>query len=150
MAKLYLKRFSTWEAYQESNILDGTFFVIVESGQLGVRKGEIDILTPPKTLSDYEMLAEGEAIITQNDTVSQAISKLEKKIVSLADNAEEAKNTAEDALNAVKNLEYTGDTDPELESRVSQLESKTVLISSTEFDALEGIDQNKIYYIYDD
>ena len=44
MAKLYLRRFSTLENYQNAVIEDGTFFVIVESGQLGVRKGELDIL----------------------------------------------------------------------------------------------------------
>lgn len=52
-------------------------------------------------------------------------------------------------MTAVKNLEYTGETDPDLEARVTQLESKVVLISEEEYDALEGLDQNKIYYIYE-
>ena len=34
MAKLNLRRFSTLENYQNAVIEDGTFFVIVESGQL--------------------------------------------------------------------------------------------------------------------
>lgn len=148
MAKLYLRRFSTLENYQNADIVDGTFFVIVESGQLGVRKGDIDILTPPNTLFDYE-LPDGDMVITQNDTISQAIGKLERRIQNLGDNAEEALNTANDAITAVKNLEYTGDTDPDLEARVTQLESKIVLMSESEFEALEGIDQNKIYYIYE-
>lgn len=148
MAKLLLYRFSTLEKYRNAVLEDGTFFVIVESGQLGVRKGDIDILTPPNTLFDYE-LPEGEVVITQNDTISQAIGKLERRIQNLGDNAEEALNTANDAITAVKNLEYTGDTDPDLEARVTQLESKIVLMSESEFEALEGIDQNKIYYIYE-
>lgn len=54
MAKLCLRRFSTHENYKnavESNdIQDGTFFIIEESEQLGVRKGEHDILTPDNNL----------------------------------------------------------------------------------------------------
>ena len=68
MAKLYLRRFSTLENYQNAVIEDGTFFVIVESGQLGVRKGELDILTPSNTLRDYK-LPEGDVVITSNDTI---------------------------------------------------------------------------------
>lgn len=149
MANLYLRRFSTLEKYQNAEIVDGTFFVIVESGQLGVRKGDLDILTPPNTLYDYT-LPEGEVVITQNDTITQAIGKLEKRIMDLGDNAEEALNTANDAITAVKNLEYTGDHNAELEARVTQLESKIVLMPESEFEAMEGLDQNKIYYIYED
>ena len=148
MSKLYLKRFTTLDAYQNTNIPDGTFFIIVESGQLGVRKGDLDILTPPNTLYDYQ-LPDGEIVITQNDTISQAIGKLEKQIQNLADNAEEAKNKAEDAITAVRNLEYSGETNPDLEMRVTQLESRIEILSESEFESLEGLDQNKIYYIYD-
>ena len=148
MAKLYLRRFSTLENYQNADIVDGTFFVIVESGQLGVRKGEVDVLTPPNTLYDYE-LPEGEVVITQNDTIAQAIGKLEKRIMDLGDNAEEAVNTANDAMNAVKNLEFNGETNPDHERRLTQLESKIVLMSESDFDAMEGLDSNKIYYIYE-
>ena len=80
MAKLYLRRFSTLENYQNAVIEDGTFFVIVESGQLGVRKGGLDILTPSNTLHDYK-LPDGEVVITQNDTIAEAIAKLEKRII---------------------------------------------------------------------
>lgn len=149
MANLHLRRFSTLENYQNANIVDGTFFIIVESGQLGVRRGELDILTPPNTLRDYK-LPDGEIIITQNDTIAQAIGKLEKRIINLGDNVSEAINIANNAINAVKNLEYNGESDPNVEVRLSQLESKTILISESEFEALEGLDQNKIYYIYED
>ena len=79
MAKLYLRRFSTLENYQNAVIEDGTFFVIVESGQLGVRKGELDILTPSNTLRDYE-LPEGEVVITQNDTMLKPLLNLKTEI----------------------------------------------------------------------
>ena len=148
MAKLYLRRFSTLENYQNAVIEDGTFFVIVESGQLGVRKGELDILTPSNTLRDYE-LPEGEVIITQNDTIAQAIAKLEQRLNNFGDNIETAINTANNAIDAVKNLEFNGDYNAELEVRVTTLENKIELISEEDFDALEGYDPNRVYYIYE-
>lgn len=148
MAKLYLRRFSTLENYQNADIVDGTFFVIVESGQLGVRKGELDILTPPNTLYDYQ-LPEGEVIITQNDTIAQAIGKLEKRLNNFSDTVEEAINTANDAIETVRNLEYNGEDDPELEARITVLENKIELISEEDFEAMEGFDRNRIYYIYE-
>ena len=148
MAKLYLRRFSTLENYQNADIVDGTFFVIVESGQLGVRKGELDILTPPNTLYDYQ-LPEGEVIITQNDTIAQAIGKLEKRLNNFSDTVEEAINTANDAIETVRNLEYNGEDDPELEARITVLENKIELISEEDFEAMEGFDKNRIYYIYE-
>lgn len=148
MAKLYLRRFSTLENYQNAVIEDGTFFVIVESGQLGVRKGELDILTPSNTLRDYE-LPDGEVVITQNDTIAQAIAKLEKRLNNFGDNIETAVNTANNAIDAVKNLEFNGDYNAELEVRVTTLENKIELISEEDFDVLEGFDPNRIYYIYE-
>ena len=106
MAKLSLRRFSTLENYQNADIVDGTFFVIVESGQLGVRKGEVDVLTPPNTLYDYK-LPDGEIVITQNDTIAQAIAKLEKKTNDFADEVEATLNAAEEALDAVRNVQET-------------------------------------------
>lgn len=148
MAKLYLRRFSTLENYQNAVIEDGTFFVIVESGQLGVRKGELDILTPSNTLRDYE-LPEGEIVITQNDTIAEAIAKLEKRIVNIADNVESAVNTANDAIEAVRNLDFNGDVNPDHESRIVALENQIEIISEEEFEAKEGFDRNRIYYIYE-
>ena len=148
MAKLYLRRFSTLENYQNAVIEDGTFFVIVESGQLGVRKGELDILTPSNTLRDYE-LPEGEIVITQNDTIEEAIAKLEKRIINIADNVESAVNTANDAIEAVRNLDFNGDVNPDHESRIVALENQIEIISEEEFEAKEGFDRNRIYYIYE-
>ena len=148
MAKLYLRRFSTLENYQNADIVDGTFFVIVESGQLGVRKGEVDVLTPPNTLYDYT-LPDGEVVITQNDTIAQAIAKLEKRANNIADNIEEAVNTANNAIDAVRNLEFNGETDPDVEARLVTLENKIEIISEEAFDAMEGFDRNRIYYIYE-
>ena len=149
--KLYLRRFATWDLYQDTYMPDGTFFVIIESGQLGVRKGDVDILTPPNTLYNYT-LPEGEIVITQNDTIAQAIGKLQKQIMNLGDNSAEALNTANDAITAVRNLDYSGDRDPDVEARLTQLESKVVLIYEADFEELklEGIDRNKIYYIYEE
>lgn len=148
MAKLYLRRFSTLENYQNAVIEDGTFFVIEESGQLGVRKGELDILTPPNTLYDYQ-LPEGEVVITSNDTISQAIAKLEKRIVDFSDNIEEAINTSNNAMDAVRNLEFNGDYNAELEARITILENQIEVISEEEFEAMEGFDRNRVYYIYE-
>jgi hypothetical protein len=148
MAKLYLRRFSTLENYQNAVIEDGTFFVIVESGQLGVRKGELDILTPSNTLRDYQ-LPEGEVVITQNDTIAEAIAKLEKRVIDFSDNAETAVNTANDAMEAVRNLDFNGEVNPDHESRIVALENQIEVISEEEFEAKEGFDRNRIYYIYE-
>ena len=148
MAKLYLRRFSTLENYQNAVIEDGTFFVIVESGQLGVRKGELDILTPSNTLRDYE-LPEGEIVITQNDTIAEAIAKLEKRIINIADNVESAVNTANNAIDAIRNLDFNSDVNPDHESRIVALEQQIEIISEEEFEAKEGFDRNRIYYIYE-
>lgn len=57
MAKLCLYRFSTIEKYQNAvnnnDIIDGAFFIIEESEQLGVRKGDRDILTPDKSIKEF-------------------------------------------------------------------------------------------------
>lgn len=148
MAKLYLRRFSTLENYQNAVIEDGTFFVIVESGQLGVRKGELDILTPCNTLRDYH-LPDGEIIITQNDTIAQAIAKLEKRLNNFSDNVEEAINTSNNAIEAIRNLEYNGEVNPDHEERIVALEKQIQLISEEEFERMDGFDRNKVYYIYE-
>lgn len=148
MAKLYLRRFSTLENYQNADIVDGTFFVIVESGQLGVRKGEVDLLTPPNTLYDYE-LPDGEVIITQNDTIAQAIAKLEKRANDFADDVEEALNTANNAIETVRSLEFDGDVDAQLVADVQELKTRIELISEEDFEAKVGFDRNRIYYIYE-
>lgn len=148
MAKLYLRRFSTLENYQNAVIEDGTFFVIVESGQLGVRKGELDILTPSNTLRDYQ-LPEGDVVITQNDTIAEAIAKLEKRIIDFADNVEAAVNTSNNAMEAVRNLEFNGEINPDHETRIVALENQIEIISEEEFEAKEGFDRNRIYYIYE-
>ena len=148
MAKLYLRRFSTLENYQNAVIEDGTFFVIIESGQLGVRKGELDILTPPNTLYDYQ-LPEGEVVITQNDTITQAIAKLEKRANDYADAAEQAINTANDAMATVRLLEYTGEVDTNLVADVEELKSRIEILSEEQFEAMDGFDKNRIYYIYE-
>lgn len=148
MAKLYLRRFSTLENYQNAVIEDGTFFVIVESGQLGVRKGELDILTPSNTLRDYK-LPDGEIIITSNDTIAEAIAKLEKRIIDFSDDIESAVNTANVAIEAVKNLEFNGGGNPDYESRIVALENQIEVISEEEFEVKEGFDRNRIYYIYE-
>lgn len=148
MAKLYLRRFSTLENYQNAVIEDGTFFVISESGQLGVRRGEFDVLTPCNTLRDYE-LPDGDVIITQNDTIAEAIAKLEKRLNNFSDITEEALNTANDALESVSNLNYDGEINPDHEARITVLENKIVLISEEEFEAMNGFDKNRIYYIYE-
>lgn len=148
MAKLYLRRFSTLENYQNAVIEDGTFFVIIESGQLGVRKGELDILTPPNTLYDYQ-LPEGEVVITQNDTITQAIAKLEKRANDYADTVEQAINTANDAMATVRSLEYTGEVDTNLVADVEELKSRIEILSEEQFEAMDGFDKNRIYYIYE-
>ena len=148
MAKLYLRRFSTLENYQNAEIIDGTFFVIEESGQLGVRKGDLDILTPPNTLYNYQ-LPEGEIVITQNDTIAQAIAKLEKRIIDFSDNIETAINTSNNAMDAVKNLEFNGEVNPDHETRIVALENQIEVISEEEFEAKESFDRNRIYYIYE-
>lgn len=57
MAKLCLYRFSTIEKYQNAvnnnDIIDGAFFIIEESEQLGVRKGDRDILTPDNSIKEF-------------------------------------------------------------------------------------------------
>ena len=148
MAKLYLRRFSTLENYQNAVIEDGTFFVIVESGQLGVRKGELDILTPSNTLRDYK-LPEGEVVITQNDTIAQAIAKLERRLNNFGDNIEAAVNTANNAIDAVRNLDFNGEVNPDHESRIVALENQIEVLSEEEFEAKDGFDRNRIYYIYE-
>lgn len=148
MAKLNLRRFSTLKNYQNAVLEDGTFFVIVESGQLGVRKGNLDILTPCNTLRDY-VLPNGEIIITQNDTIAQAIAKLEKRLNNFSDDVTEAVNTSNNALETVQNLEYNGEVNPNHESRIVALENKIVLISEAEFSEMVGFDRNKVYYIYE-
>ena len=148
MAKLYLRRFSTLENYQNADIVYGTFFVIVESGQLGVRKGEVDLLTPPNTLYDYE-LPDGEVVITQNDTIAQAIAKLEKRANDFADDVEEALNTANNAIETVRSLEFDGDVDARLVADVQELKTRIELISEEAFEAKVGFDRNRIYYIYE-
>ena len=90
MKRLYLRRFSTLENHQNANIVDGTFFVIVESGQLGFRKGKTDVLTPPNTLYDYTF-PEGDVIITQNKNITQAFNKLEK-IINCTIECQDVKN----------------------------------------------------------
>lgn len=150
---MILQRFKSFSDYSavEAELLDGTFFIIADTGQFGaiVDKGERwNILSPPNTLKDFE-LPEGDVVITQRDTVHQAICKLAKQIQDLGDNVEEAKNTANDAMTIIKNFEFNGDYNAEFESRLTQLESKIVMMSESEFDELEGIDQNKIYYIYE-
>ena len=115
---------------------------------MGVRKGELDILTPSNTLRDYE-LPEGEIVITQNDTIAEAIAKLEKRIINIADNVESAVNTANDAIEAVRNLDFNGDVNPDHESRIVALENQIEIISEEEFEAKEGFDRNRIYYIYE-
>lgn len=152
MSKLYLKRFKTWDNYQEANIPDGTFFVIVDAGQLGVRKGEVDILTPPNTLHDYK-LPEGELVITQNDTISQAIGKLEKHIIDLGDDVQKAKDDAKTAVDALGFLEEnSGITDWEkaITQEINLLKNRHCVMSESEFENLPGINPNYIYYIYED
>jgi len=148
MAKLYLRRFSTLENYQNAVIEDGTFFVIVESGQLGVRKGELDILTSSNTLRDYQ-LPEGDVIITSNDTIAEAIAKLEKRLNDFSDNIEGAINTSNDAMEAVRNLDFNGEINPDHETRIVALENQIEILSEEEFEAKEGFDRNRIYYIYE-
>ena len=148
MANLYLRRFSTLEKYNNAEIEDGTFFVIVESGQLGVRKGSKDILTPCNTLRDYE-LPEGEVVITQNDTIASAFSKLVERINRFSDVTEEAVNTANNAIEIVQNLEYDGEINVDHESRIVELENRIEIISEDEFEQKIGFDKNRIYYIYE-
>lgn len=148
MPKLYLRRFSTLEKYQTADIAEGTFFVIIESGQLGVRSGDLDLLTPPNYLKGYE-LPEEDSIITENDTIMQAIAKLDKRYSVCNDNAAEALSNSNNALESIRNLEYTGDANPDHEVRITILENKIELISEEDFDAMEGFDRNKIYYVYE-
>lgn len=153
MANLILRRFSTLEKYQNADIADGTFFVIVETGQLGVRKGEgedaIDIISPYHTLNGFTLPEDGEELdLSSNDTLVQAFAKLEKKIMNMADNSQEALETAQTALNAVSNLQ-SGDPDAELEARVSILENQIVVKSEEEFEAMDGFNTNTIYYVYE-
>ena len=148
MANLYLRRFSTLEKYNNAEIEDGTFFVIVESGQLGVRKGSKDILTPCNTLRDYE-LPDGEVVITQNDTIASAFSKLVERINRFSDVTEEAVNIANNAIEIVQNLEYDGEINVDHESRIVELENRIEIISEDEFEQKIGFDKNRIYYIYE-
>lgn len=148
MANFLLRRFSTLENYTNAKIEDGTFFVIVESGQLGVRKGDLDILTPSNILYDYE-LPEGDVIITQNDTIAEAIAKLEQRLNNFSDDVEEAINTSNNAISAIENLDYKGEVNPDHEIRIVALENKIEVISEEEFEAMEGFDKNRIYYIYE-
>ena len=106
MAKLYLRRFSTLENYQNADIEDGTFFVIEETSQLGVMKGRVPILTPLRTLEGYE-IPEGEVVITQNNTISEAIAILAKRTNEYADKAKEALDEANRAVNLIRDFEYT-------------------------------------------
>ena len=147
MTQFRLKRFNTLAKYQETDIPDGTFFVIVETGQLGVRKGDKDVLTPPNTLRDYESLAEGDALITQNETVAKAIAILEQKLLNSCDNIEEINNKADLAIESIKNLNSGENT--KLEVRITSLENRIEIISEEEFELKEGFDRNRIYYIYE-
>ena len=115
---------------------------------MGVRKGDLDIITPSNTLRDYQ-LPEGEVVITSNDTIAEAIAKLEKRINDFSDNAEKAVNTANDAIEAVRNLDFNGEINPDHESRIVALENQIEIISEEEFEAKEGFDRNRIYYIYE-
>lgn len=148
MAKLHLRRFSTFENYQNAILEEGTFFIIIESGQLGVRSGEVDILTPTNYLKGYQ-LPEEDSVVTENDTIIQAIAKLDKRYSVCNDNAAEALSNSNNALESIRNLEYTGDANPDHEVRITTLENKIELISEEDFDTMEGFDKNKIYYVYE-
>lgn len=152
MANLYLRRFSTLENYRNADIEDGTFFVIVESGQLGVRKGDLDILTPPETLYDYP-IPDGEVIITQNDTITQAFVKLEKRLISLGEDVQIAKSDAKeakDALGILTDNENYSDWEKAITGEIIFLKERHQVVSESEFEALPGIKPNYIYYIYED
>jgi hypothetical protein len=114
---------------------------------LGVRNGDLDILTPSNTLRDYK-LPEGEIVITQNDTIAEVIAKLEKRIIDFSDNTENAVNIANNALEAVKNLDFNGEVNPNHEARIVALENQIEIISEEEFEAKESFDRNRVYYIY--
>ena len=136
MANLYLRRFRTLEKYQNADIVDGTFFVIMETGQIGARKGEgenaIDVLTPlhiPVLGEEYSLLKDDDLIITQNTTIAKAVAKLEERIKNMADSAEEAINA--DLVNDIQELK------------------KIVIISEEEFESKVGFDRNRVYYIYE-
>lgn len=152
MAKLYLRRFSSLDNYRKADIEDGTFFVIEESGQLGVRKGNLDILTPSNTLFDYP-LPEGEMIITQNDTITQAISKLELGLINLADDVQTAKDDskeAKEALGFLKDDSSHTEWEKAIAGEISFLKNRHQIISESDFENLSGINRGYIYYIYED
>ena len=157
MANLYLRRFRTLEKYQNADIVDGTFFVIMETGQLGVRKGEgenaIDVLTPlhiPILGEEYTLLKDDDLIITQNTTIAKAVAKLEERIKNMADSAEEAINIAKEAKDAIDRLNYNGETiNADLVNDIQELKEKIVILSEEEFESKVGFDRNRVYYIYE-
>ena len=154
MAKITLKRFKDVAAYTENKtggtIKDGDLFIINETRQIGTNCKGNYILTPSNTLNDY-IPVEGELFITGHDSISRAIAKLEYRVGLV-------KNLANSALNAVANLEElenVTDTEAALVVKISELEAKLeglpkhVCLSETAYNTLDEIDQNTVYYIYE-
>lgn len=155
MAELRLRRFSTIVKYEEFRyeILDGDFFIIDETEQLGVNyKGRI-FLTPSDILHGYA-LPEGEIVITERDTIKEAIGKLEKHINDTDSDIAVAISKADSAYSAVEEFKNFDVSDSDaallaLAGRIRALEDRDVVISAKDYAALEAIDVNKIYYIYE-
>lgn len=154
MAQITLKRFKNIESYSEhkadGKLKDGDLFIINSTRQLGTNCKGNYILTPPNTLYDYT-LPNGELVITSNDSISRAIGKLEFRINS-------AKNLAQTAINTVANLEElenVTDKDAAFMTKIAELEvkfeslPKHVGISELAYNELPEIDQNTVYYIYE-
>ena len=144
--KLSLLRFSTLEGYskaaaitdpnEKGYIADGTFFVIVETKQLGVRKGTLDILTPSGDI-DW-----------QGESLKEALNKFEEKIISASDHAEQALNASNEVRNVIEQYS-TGVDYLNLASEIETLKNKIVILSEEDFENKEGLDPTKIYYIYE-
>lgn len=153
MARINLKRFKNNENYINSKteglIKDGDLFIIDETKQIGTNCKGSYILTPSETLIDYT-LPDGELVITSNDSISKAISKLEYRVKAAKELATTAMNTAAN----LEELENVTDTEAALMAKIVELETKLeslpkhVAISEFAYSELDEIDQNTVYYIY--
>lgn len=154
MAKIMLKRFKDLTTYNEckdnGSIKDGDLFIIDETRQIGTDvKGKF-ILTPSNTLYDYT-LPEGEIVITSNDTISRAIAKLEYRVKA----AKTLAQTAIDTIGTLEDLENVTDAEAAIIAKIEELENeidnlpKHVALSELAYQSLESIDNDTVYYIYE-
>lgn len=152
MAQITLRRFKTLDIYnskkEDGVIKDGDFFIIDSTQQFGTNYKGNYILSPSNILYDYK-LPEGEVIITTSDTISEAFNKLESYIKDSNKNIAKVDikaQTALDTLSELGSLENVSD----VETYILTTRREDIVMSESEFDSLDVIKQNAIYYIYED